>query len=102
MTISLLDLKREYAEIEEEIREAWAATLSTMHLLKGDNVTAFEREIAAYIGTAHACGVASGTDALLLGVLSLGIGRGDEVILHANAFAAALEAVHLAGAQPVL
>ncbi len=102
MKIPLLDLKREHEAIREELQQAWAATLATMHLLKGENVAAFEREIAAYVGTPYACGVASGTDALLLAVLGLGIGRGDEVITHANAFAAAVEAVHHAGAQPVL
>jgi dTDP-4-amino-4,6-dideoxygalactose transaminase len=102
MAIPLLDLKREHALIRDEIQQAWSATLATMHLLKGENVAAFEREIAAYIGTSHACGVASGTDALLLGVLGCGIGRGDEVIIQANAFAAAAEAVHYAGAQPVV
>jgi len=102
MTIPLLDLTREYAGIGEEIQRAWAGALSTMHLLHGENVAAFEHEIAAYIGTPHACGVASGTDALLLSLLSLGIGAGDEVIVHANAFAAAVEAVHHAGAQPLL
>ncbi|HXQ22812.1 MAG TPA: DegT/DnrJ/EryC1/StrS family aminotransferase [Candidatus Acidoferrales bacterium] len=100
--IPLLDLKREHTGIQQELQEAWSATLATMHLLKGENVGAFEREIAAYIGTPYARGVASGTDALLLAVLGLGIGPGDEVIIHANAFAAAVEAVHHAGAQPVL
>ncbi|MFI5395851.1 MAG: DegT/DnrJ/EryC1/StrS family aminotransferase [Candidatus Binatia bacterium] len=102
MKIPLLDLKREYATIKEEVQQALSTTFATMHLLKGENVAAFEREIAAYIGTPHACGVASGTDALLLAVLGLGIGAGDEVITHTNAFAAALEAVHHADAQPVL
>lgn len=102
MAIPLLDLKREYATIEHELQSAWAAALATMHLLKGENVAAFEREIAAYIGTPLACGVASGTDALLLGVLALGISSEDEVIIHANAFAAAVEAVHYAGGVPVL
>jgi dTDP-4-amino-4,6-dideoxygalactose transaminase len=102
MAIPLLDLKREHAAIQDELQAAWAATLSAMHLLKGENVTAFEREIAAYIGTAYARGVASGTDAMLLSVIGLGIGTGDEVIIHANAFAAAVEAVHFAGARPVL
>ncbi len=102
MTSPLLDLKREHAAIEKELQDVWAATLATMHLLKGENVAAFEREVAAYIGTPYACGVASGTDALLLSVLGLGIGAGDEVIIHANAFAAAVEAVHHAGARPVL
>jgi len=56
MGIPLLDLKREYALIEQELQAAWAGTLATMRLLKGENVAAFEREIAAYIGTPHACG----------------------------------------------
>ena len=102
MTIGLLDLKREYAAIQEEIQDAWAHALSHMRLLSGENVAAFEREIAAYVGAARACGVASGTDALLLSLLALGIEPGDEVILQTNAFAAALEAVHHSGAQPVL
>ena len=102
MAIPLLDLKREHTSIATEVQSAWAATLATMHLLKGENVAAFEHEIATYLGTPHACGVASGTDALLLSVLALGIGSGDEVIMHANAFTAAVEAVHHAGATPVL
>ena len=102
MTIPLLDLKREHAVIEKELQEVWAATLATMHLLKGENIAAFEREIAAYIGTPYARGVASGTDALLLSVIGLGLESADEVIIHANAFAAAVEAVHHAGARPVL
>ncbi len=102
MAIPLLDLTREHAAIQDELQAAWAAALATMRLLKGENVAAFEREVAAYIGTAYARGVASGTDALLLSVIGLGIGPGDEVIIHANAFAAAVEAVHYAGARPVL
>lgn len=101
-SIPLLDLQREHRAIEKEVQEAWAAALAAMRLLKGENVAAFEREIAAFIGTPYACGVASGTDALLLSVIGLGIGRGDEVIIHANAFAAVVEAVHHVGARPVL
>jgi len=102
MTIPLLDLKREYAVIAEELRQAWAGALGAMQLLRGENVAAFEREIAAYVGTPYACGMASGTDALTLGLLSLGIGTGAEVVVHANAFVAAVEAVQHADAQPVL
>ena len=102
MAIPLLDLKREHQAIRQELQEQWLSTLATMHLLRGEHVAAFEREIAEYIGARYACGVASGTDALLLSVLGLGIGPGDEVILHANAFVAALEAVHHTGARPVL
>jgi dTDP-4-amino-4,6-dideoxygalactose transaminase len=102
MAIPLLDLRREHAAIEKELQAVWATTLATMHLLQGENVAAFEREIAAYVGTPYARGVASGTDALLLSMLALGVGAGDEVIIHANAFSAAVEAVHYAGAHPVL
>jgi len=102
MSIPLLDLKREYQAIAAEVRQAWTATLGDMHLLKGPQVSGFEQEIAAYIGTSHAVGVASGTDALLLGVLGLGIGDGDQVVLHANGFTADVEAIRYAGAEPVL
>ncbi len=101
-SVPLLDLKREYDGIREELLAEWERVFQRMHLLKGENVGAFEREIADYVGTAHAVGVASGTDALLLAVRALGIGVGDEVVLHANAFVAALEAVHHNGATPVL
>ncbi|GBD25060.1 dTDP-3-amino-3,4,6-trideoxy-alpha-D-glucose transaminase [bacterium HR30] len=100
--VPLLDLKREYELIREELHAEWGRVFERMHLLKGENTLAFEREIARYVGTAHAVGVASGTDALLLAMRALGIGPGDEVVLHANAFVAALEAVHHNGATPVL
>ena len=102
MGIPLLDLKREYQAVAAEVRDTWTATLGEMHLLKGPQVTGFEQEIAAYIGTPYAVGVASGTDALLLGVLGLGIGAGDQVVLHANGFTADVEAIRYAGAEPVL
>lgn len=102
MRVPLLDLKREYASIREELSAEWARVLDRMHLLKGENVSAFEQEIAQYVGAGYGVGVASGTDALLLTVRALGIGPGDEVILHANAFVAALEAIHHNGGTPVL
>lgn len=101
-TVPLLDLRREYVQLRAELEEAWEKVFSTMHLLKGANLAAFEREIATYIGTQHAVGVASGTDALLLTLKGLGVGRGDEVLLHANAFVAALEAIIHLDARPVV
>jgi hypothetical protein len=100
--IPLLDLTREYAQISSQLAEEWGATLSAMRLLKGEQVASFEREVAAYVGVPYAVGVGSGTDALLLGLLATGVDRGDRVILPANAFVAALEAVHHLGAVPVL
>ena len=101
MNIPLLDLRREFAEIREEVLSGWNGVLATMQLLRGENLKAFEREIAEYLGAKHAVGVASGTDALTLGLLASGIGPGDEVVLQANAFAAAVEAIRIAGARPV-
>ncbi|HVN87321.1 MAG TPA: DegT/DnrJ/EryC1/StrS family aminotransferase [Candidatus Binatia bacterium] len=100
--IPLLDLKREHAAIGAEIHHLWAEMLEGMHLLKGPHGTAFEEEIADFIGTTQAVGVSSGTDALALGLAGLTIGAGDEVILHANGFTADVEAIRAVGAQPVL
>jgi dTDP-4-amino-4,6-dideoxygalactose transaminase len=102
MKIPLLDLARQYPAMKEELHREWSRVLETMKLLNGDNLTAFEKEIAAYLGTKHAFGMASGSDALLLGLVACGIGEGAEVILHANAFAAGVEAIRWAGAKPVL
>lgn len=102
LTVPLLDLRREYAAIAREMQAGWDVVLDSMHLLKGEQTAAFEREIAAYFGTEHAIGAASGTDALTLAARAAGIGPGDEVILQSNAFVAALEAVHHNGARPVL
>jgi dTDP-4-amino-4,6-dideoxygalactose transaminase len=100
--VPMLDLTRDRASVAAEIQAAWGRVLQHMQLLRGEEVRRFEQEIAAYIGVAHAVGVGSGTDALLLTLAGLGIGRGDRVILPANAFVAALEAIHHVGAQPVL
>jgi dTDP-4-amino-4,6-dideoxygalactose transaminase len=100
--IPMLDLGREHVRIADELQRVWSETLRTMHLLDGPQQRSFEREIAAYLGVPHARGVGSGTDALILGLAALGVGRGDRVILPANAFVAALEAIHFLGAQPEL
>ncbi len=102
MKIPLLDLTRQLPKIREKLFQDWSHVLETMKLLNGENLAAFQEEIAAYMGSRYALGVASGSDALLLGLVACGIGEGDEVILHANAFVAAVEAVKWTGAQPVL
>jgi dTDP-4-amino-4,6-dideoxygalactose transaminase len=67
-----------------------------------EDLDRFERNLAAYLGTSHAIGVGSGTDALLLALRACGIGNGDEVILPSHTFVATAAAVHHAGAAPVL
>ncbi len=102
MSVPLLDLKRSWAEIENEVKGEWEKVFSTMKLFNGENLIAFEKEIAQYLGSTYAYGVGSGTDALTLGLIACGVGLGDEVIIHANAFVAAVEAVKHCGATPVL
>lgn len=88
--------------MKEELHREWSRALEKMQLLNGENLSAFEKEIADYLGVRYAYGVASGSDALLLALVACGIGEGAEVIIHANAFVAAVEAIHWAGARPVL
>jgi len=99
--VRLIDLGREYRTIRDELLAACERVLDRMQLLGGEEVRAFESEMAGYLGAAHAKGVASGTDALRLGIGAAGIGEGDEVLIQANAFMAAVEALVDAGARPV-
>src|SRR5215813_15132388 len=99
--VALLDLTREYHAHRHELLAACERVLGRMHLLGGEEVREFEAEMAAYLGVRHVRGVASGTDALLLAILAAGILPADEVLLPANAFVAAVEAIHRAGARAV-
>ena len=101
MEVPLLDLRPEFEEIRQEVLDGWNAVFQTMRVLKGPNLQAFEKEMADYLGVGHVVGVASGTDALALGLIAAGVGPGHEVVIQANAFAAAVEATKIAGATPV-
>jgi len=102
MRIPLLDLTRELRHIGAEVRENWAQLLERPQLINGEQVRCFETEMATFLGVSQVVGTASGTEALILGLAACGIGEGDEVILPANAFVAALEAVWWLKARPVL
>ena len=99
--VPLMDLRREYHASREELLAACERVLGRMQLIGGEEVRAFEAEMAAYLGVRHVRGVASGTDALWLAVAAAGVGPGDEVLVQANAFVAAVEALQRAGARPV-
>ena len=99
--IRLIDLGREYHTIRDQLLAACERVLDRMQLLGGEEVRAFEAEMAAFLGAAHATGVASGTDALRLGLRAAGVSASDEVLIQANAFVAAVEALVDAGARPV-
>ena len=100
--IPFLDLRRGFEPVEKKIKEEWDQVLKTMKLFQGENLKAFEEDFARYLGVRHAYGVASGTDSLTLGLMASKISPGDEVILPANAFVAAVEAIRISGARPVL
>ncbi len=99
--IPMVDLKAQHAELREEINAGIQEVMESSQFLFGPRTTAFEREVADYLGTHHAVACASGTDALTLSLRALGIGEGDEVITTAFTFFASAESICLAGARPV-
>jgi dTDP-4-amino-4,6-dideoxygalactose transaminase len=101
-TIAFLDLQAEYRELRSEIDQAMQRVVDRNQFILGPEVEAFEREFAEYCGASHAIGVNSGTSALHLALLALGIGPGDEVITVPFTFFATVAAIHYAGATPVL
>lgn len=101
MKVPLLDLVAQYRSIQPEIDEAIRKVLEAGQFILGPNVGALEQEVATYLGTKHAVGVASGTDALVLALRALEIEPGDEVIVPAYTFFATAGAVMLVGATPV-
>jgi len=101
MRIPLLDLKAQYAAIRDEIDTAVREVLESQYFILGPRVRAFEDAVAAYSGTAHAVGCASGSDALLLALMTLGVGPGDEVITTPYTFFSTTSAISRLGATPV-
>jgi dTDP-4-amino-4,6-dideoxygalactose transaminase len=92
---------RQYHSLKEEIDAAILEVLESGSYVTGPTLARFEDELAAYWGTKRAVGCNSGTDALWLSFLALGIGPGDEVITVANTFFATAEAIWFVGAKPV-
>ena len=99
--IPLVDVKAQYAPLIPELEERFSAVVQSGRFIFGPEVEAFEREAAAFLGVPHAIGVANGTDALVLSLEALGIGRGGEVICPSFTFYATAEAIARVGATPV-
>lgn len=100
--IPLVDLGWQRDQIAAEVDKGFAEILANTAFVGGPQVAQFEREYAAYSGVRHCVGMGNGTDALELALRAAGVGQGDECILPANTFVATAEAVHRAGATPVL
>jgi dTDP-4-amino-4,6-dideoxygalactose transaminase len=101
MNVPLLDLKSHHSALRAEINGAIQDVIDAAAFAGGPFVNRFEADFAAYCDSPYAIGVGSGTEALWLSLLGLGIGQGDEVITVPNTFMATAEAITYCGAKPV-
>jgi len=101
MGVALFDTSTPLIALREELRAAIERVLGSERYILGPEVTAFEREFAAYCGCEHAVGVANGTDAITIALRAMGVGPGDEVIVPSFTFYASAEAIPPTGATPV-
>ena len=101
MTVPFLNLKAQYETIKDEIVNAIQHVIEKTAFAGGPFVEQFENEFASFCQTKYAIGVNSGTSALWLALLGLGVGQGDEVITAPNTFIATAEAITYCGAKPV-
>jgi dTDP-4-amino-4,6-dideoxygalactose transaminase len=101
MPIPLLDLKQQYASIRDDVLRVTNEVYESQMFILGKRVDDFERDFAAYCHSRHAVGVSSGTDALLVALMVLGVKPGDEVIVPAYSFFATAGVVDRLGAVPV-
>jgi len=101
LKVKLLDLSGQYKKIRKEALSAIKAVCDSQRYILADNVVALETEIAAYCGVKYAVAVASGSDAILLALKSLGVGPGDKVITTPYTFFSTAGSISLLGATPV-
>ena len=101
MQVPLLNLKKQYVTIREEVLAVTDEIYASQHFIMGPHVEKFEKEIATYCGTGFSIGVSSGSDALIIALMSLGVGRDDLVITTPYTFFATAGAIARMGARPV-
>lgn len=101
MAVPLLDLSRQNADLLPQMLTAFEQMVASSQFVLGPVVAAFEQQLAAQCGTEHAVAVSSGTDALLMALMALGVGSGDEVITSPFTFFATAGSIVRVGARPV-
>ncbi len=101
MAVPLMDIRAQYADMLDDVKRAVCDVIDSGRFILGPNMRALEDEIASAVGAGHGVAVANGTDALVLSLEALGIGRGDEVVTTAYTFYATAEAIARVGATPV-
>jgi dTDP-4-amino-4,6-dideoxygalactose transaminase len=101
MAVPLLDLRRQYGPLREQIRKVVDRVCDDQFFILGPEVEAFEDEASDVLGVAYAIGCSSGTDALLLALMALGVGPDDEVVIPTFTFFATAGVVSRLGARPV-
>ncbi|MEE9614101.1 MAG: DegT/DnrJ/EryC1/StrS family aminotransferase [Thermodesulfobacteriota bacterium] len=101
MKVEFLNLKAQHSALEKQFEKTFRNVLRKGRFVLGEEVESFEAEFADYCGTRYAVGVSSGTEALHLSLLALGIGRGDEVVTAPNTYIATALAISQTGARPV-
>src|SRR3974390_1300874 len=99
--IPLVDIHAEYEPLIPQLEAAFREVLDSGRFIRGPHYWTFQDEAAAYLGVERAIGVANGTDALVLALEALGVGKGDEVICPAFTFYATAESLARRGAPPV-
>ena len=99
--IPIVDLRAQYASIRDQVRSAMDAVAETQQFILGPAVKQFETEMAVFLGCQHAVGVASGSDALLLALMALGVGPGDAVITTPFTFFSTVSSITRLGAVPL-
>jgi dTDP-4-amino-4,6-dideoxygalactose transaminase len=101
LQVPAFDITRQNKLLEPSLTEAFKKVMQQGHFILGDEVQEFENKMAAYLGAGHAIAVANGSDALVLSLMALGIGPGDEVIVPSFTFFATAGSVSRVGAVPV-
>ncbi len=101
MAVPLFDTSSPLAPLRDQLHAAAARVLDSGSYILGPEVSAFEQEFAAYCGSAHAVGVANGTEAITIALRAMGVGPGDEVVVPSFTFYASAEAIPPTGAVPV-